>query len=293
MHRIGIDLGGTKTEGIIIAPNGEEIHRVRFTTPQADGYDAILAAIGQCVNTLRSRADGPCTIGICTPGTISSRTGCMKNSNTRCLNGRTLQQDLEQILEQAIFLDNDANCFALAESIRGAGKGYQTVFGVIMGTGVGGGIVMQEKIWTGSDRIAGEWGHHKIHLAGRRCYCGQRGCVETYISGPALEKHWVELTGQALSLPAICRAADHPYYQQWKNDFLTWFGIGLANVINILDPEVVILGGGVSNVSFLYTEGVTAVHQYVFSDHPVTPVRRNHLGDSAGVIGAAWLGEWS
>ncbi len=293
MYRIGIDLGGTKTEGIVMTPDGHEVYRKRIATPQSDGYTAIINSIVHLIDELRGHVTGSCDIGICTPGTISPTTGKIRNSNTICLIGEPLQKDLEQKLNQKIFMHNDANCFALAESIRGAGRDYQTVFGVIMGTGVGGGIVMKNRIVPGAGGIAGEWGHHKISREGPQCYCGKRGCVETYISGPALERLWLELTGETLSLEKICMMNDHKHYAQWKARFLTWFGVGLANVINILDPEVVILGGGVSNISFLYTEGIEAVKQYIFSDKPNTPILKNELGDSAGVIGAAYLGVWT
>ena len=288
MIRIGIDLGGTKIEGIAISSDGEVLNRKRVPTDSNNGYRPILNKVQHLVmEMIGDHSDY--SLGIGTPGALSPTSGKIINSNTTCLIGKPIQQDLEQLLSHPISFENDANCFALAESLQGAGKNHRSVFGVIMGTGVGGGFVLDKKIELGSGRIAGEWGHHKIDPSGPACYCGQRGCIETFISGPALEHHWTHLTGIDMPLTEIIGQTNHPAYFQWKSDFLNWFGIGLSNIINILDPDVVILGGGVSNISFLYSEGLKAVNTYIFSDHPNTPIVQNHLGDSAGVIGAAYL----
>jgi fructokinase len=186
-------------------------------------------------------------------------------------------------------MDNDANCFALAEAKLGAGKNSNLVFGVIMGTGVGGGIVIDKKIHHGRNSIAGEWGHHCLHSNGNSCYCGNMGCVETYISGPALEKQWNELSGLNQQLPQILSNTNNSNFINWKNKFLENFGLSLANIVDILDPDVIILGGGVSNIDFLYNEGKTSVHEKVFSDTIDTPIIKNTLGDSAGVFGACLL----
>ena len=186
-------------------------------------------------------------------------------------------------------MENDANCFAMAESTMGTAKEFDVVFGVIMGTGVGGGIVIDGKIHQGRTNIAGEWGHHTLHQNGNDCYCGKQGCVETYISGPALEKRWKELTGKSQNMPEIIQNIDNSKAKQWKNEFLENFGFGLANVIDILDPDVIVLGGGLSNIDFLYTEGKNSVYHKVFSDLVDTPILKNKLGDSAGVFGAALL----
>ena len=187
-------------------------------------------------------------------------------------------------------MENDANCFAIAEALHGAVKEFDSIFGVIMGTGVGGGIVINGKIHRGRMAIAGEWGHHTLHPNGNQCYCGNRGCVETYISGPSLEKRWQEITGDLLSLNQIVAQKNGTdNYKKWKNEFLDNFGIALANVIDILDPDAIVLGGGVSNIEFLYDEGVSKVYDYVFSDNVDTPILKNKLGDSAGVFGAADL----
>jgi len=184
-------------------------------------------------------------------------------------------------------MENDANCFTLAESVLGSAKGYDVVFGVIMGTGVGGGIVINETLHKGRTNIAGEWGHHTLHPNGNECYCGKQGCVETYISGPALEKRWLEITGKKESLQSIVPMVSTS--AQWEEEFLENFGISLANVIDILDPDVIVLGGGVSNIPFLYDEGKEAVYDKVFSDSVDTPILKNSLGDSAGVFGACMI----
>ena len=233
-------------------------------------------------------ACGTC-VALCPTGAISKKSGLIKNSNTQSLIGTSLNQDLEQLLKKKIPIENDANCFAKAEATMGVAKGFEIVFGVIMGTGVGGGIIINGKVHQGRTNIAGEWGHHTLHQNGNVCYCGKNGCVETYISGPALEKRWLELTGISQTVPEIIQFPEHPKYQQWKNEFLENFGLGLANVIDILDPDVIVLGGGLSNVDFLYSEGKDSVYDKVFSDLVETPILKNNLGDSAGVFGAAVL----
>ncbi|MFB5610968.1 MAG: ROK family protein [Nitrosopumilaceae archaeon] len=287
MNRIGIDLGGTKIEGILLNENLEPIERRRVLTPQND-YKAILNSIVDLVNYLKTKTNES-TIGICTPGAISKKTGLIKNSNTQCLIGMPLKEDLEKSLEQKILMENDANCFAMAEAKMGAARDYKMVFGVIMGTGVGGGIIINGKIHQGRTNIAGEWGHHTLYQGGNPCYCGKSGCVETYISGPALEKKWHDLSGQQESLQQIIQNLDNEIAKQWKNEFLNNFGSALANVIDILDPDAIVLGGGVSNISFLYDEGKKAVYEKVFSDLVDTPILKNQLGDSAGVFGASLL----
>jgi fructokinase len=287
VNRIGIDLGGTKIEGIILNENLEPTQRKRVPTPK-NNYKEIVNSIVNLVSQLKPKANDS-TIGICTPGAISKKTGLIKNSNTQCLIGMPLKEDLEKALEQKISMENDANCFAMAEAKMGAAREFDVVFGVIMGTGVGGGIVINGKIHRGRTNIAGEWGHHTLHHKGNKCYCGRNGCVETYISGPALEKRWTELTGKTESLSQIIQNLDGDISKQWKNEFLENFGIALANVIDILDPDVIVLGGGVSNISFLYDEGKKAVYYNVFSDLVDTPILKNQLGDSAGVFGASLL----
>ncbi len=288
MHRIGIDLGGTKIEGISLDDKLQVIQRKRVPTNQQNGYKSIVDSVASLVLELTENIS-ECKIGICTPGAISKKTGLIKNSNTQCLIGMPLKDDLEKLLGCKIAMDNDANCFAMAEATMGAAVGYGMVFGVILGTGVGGGIVIDGKVHKGRTYIAGEWGHHTLHKNGNRCYCGKLGCVEAYISGPALEKRWKDITGRNASLAAIVKNLDSENARKWKQEFLDNFGTGLANIIDILDPDAIVLGGGVSNVDFLYTEGRDSVYGKVFSDLVDTPILKNKLGDSGGVFGAALL----
>ncbi|MDC0171032.1 ROK family protein [Candidatus Nitrosopelagicus sp.] len=289
MNKIGIDLGGTKIEGILVNENYKTIERKRIQTNQEKGYSSILESIQSMVLELSQESDDKFSIGICTPGALSLDSGLIKNSNTQCLIGRDLQNDLKNILHCDISIENDANCFALAEAKLGAGKNSNLVFGVIMGTGVGGGIIINGQIHRGRTNIAGEWGHHCLHTGGNSCYCGKKGCVETYISGPALENKWSEMTNQNQSLSEIMKNSDNPNFDNWKKIFLDNFGLALANVIDILDPDTIVLGGGVSNIDFLYNEGKNTVYEKVFSDIIDTPIIKNELGDSAGVFGACML----
>ncbi len=289
MNKIGIDLGGTKIEGILLDETNNVIKKIRIPTQQEKGYGSIIKSIISLVDELKQFTKTDFTIGISTPGAISKKTGLIKNSNTQCIIGKPLQEDLQNGLEQEITIENDANCFALAEATLGAAKNYDVVFGVIMGTGIGGGIIVNGKIHRGRTNIAGEWGHHTLKQNGNNCYCGKNGCVETYLSGPALEKRWTELTGKVDSLESITNNLNDSKANQWKSEFLENFGVSLANVIDILDPDVIVLGGGVSNISFLYNEGRDAVYDKVFSDLVDTPILQNKLGDSAGVFGACLL----
>ena len=287
LYKIGVDLGGTKTEIIVLDENLNVLERKRVPTPQ-NNYDEILNTVATLVFDV-SQNISDFSLGICCPGTISKQTGLIKNSNTQCLIGKSLKIDLENKLKKSISIENDANCFTMAESKIGAGIGFDLVFGVIMGTGVGGGIVINNILHSGKNNIAGEWGHHTLHHNGNPCYCGKSGCVETYISGPSLEKHWNHLTGLTQSMPEIINNFDIRIGKKWKDEFLENLGYGLANVIDILDPDVIILGGGLSNIDFLYTEGRDSIYSKVFSDIIETPILKNNLGDSSGVFGAALL----
>ena len=287
MYKLGIDLGGTKIEAVLLDENLEVIHRKRIPTPQ-NNYENILDSIISLVNEISVNVKD-FSVGICTPGAISKQTGLIKNSNTQCLIGKPLKEDLENNLKKNISMENDANCFAMAEATMGVAKDFDFVFGVILGTGVGGGIVIDKQLHSGRTNIGGEWGHHTLHREGNSCYCGKCGCAETYISGPALENQWMKLTGEAKSLPEILMNLDNGNGKKWKNEFLENFGYGIANVIDILDPDAIVLGGGLSNIDFLYTEGKESVHSKVFSDLVDTPILKNQLGDSAGVIGACML----
>ena len=288
MHKIGIDLGGTKTEGVLLDEKFEIIDRKRLATNQQEGYLSILELIKNLVDDLKQKTDDSVSIGICTPGALSKQSGVIKNSNTQCLIGKDIKNDLENILKQKISIENDANCFTLAESKLGAAQKFDIVFGVIMGTGVGGGIVIKEQIHNGRTNIAGEWGHHCIKPAGNSCYCGKSGCVETYLSGPALEKRWEEISGEQQSVSEILQANNNQY-PRWKGEFLENFGLALGNVIDILDPDAIVLGGGLSNIPFLYDQGKDSVYHQVFSDQIDTPILKNKLGDSAGVFGACMI----
>jgi fructokinase len=232
-------------------------------------------------------------VGIGTPGSLSARHGTLKNSNTTCLNGRPLHADLEARLGMRVRLENDANCFALAEARHGAGRGHALVFGVILGTGVGGGIVHRGRLVSGPQHIAGEWGHHAIDPAGPLCYCGQRGCVEMMLSGPALEAAYRAAGGPPCTAAEVATraAAGEPCATEVLARYVDRFGRALANVVTILDPDVVVLGGGLSNLDVLYTRGRDAVARYVFNDELRTPIVPNRLGDSAGVLGAALLSD--
>jgi fructokinase len=293
MFRIGIDLGGTKIEGIALDAQGKELFRKRVETQQENGYDHILSRVKGLYAELTAYIQNqPHTFGIGTPGAVSPRTGLLKNSNTVCMNSQPLKADLERMLGRNIEIQNDANCFAMAEALHGAGRGKKLVFGVIMGTGCGGGIVYKGEIITGPQAIAGEWGHMSINPDGPLCYCGQRGCVETYISGGGLEVRYAEQFGMKRPFKEIVK----DYYNgdakavEFMKVFFRHFGRSLANLIDVLDPDVVVLGGGVSNFDALYTEGVAEVAWHVFSDCLETPIVKNQLGDSAGVIGAALIG---
>lgn len=311
MRRIGIDLGGTKIEGVVLGEDGAIVARRRVPTERERGYEHILDRVASLVRDLRPLAPGCTTIGIGTPG-ATSRDGLMKNSNTTCLNGRPVHADLEARIGLPVRMENDANCFALAEAIAGAGKGHELVFGVILGTGVGGGIVWRGQLWSGPQHIAGEWGHHAIDPAGPACYCGQRGCVETLLAGPALERAYVDAGGAATvaddageparesargaarvsaSDVAARAARGEAVAVRVMDAWLDHFGRAVANLIAILDPSVVVLGGGLSNLALLYERGHDAVARRIFNDELTTPIVKHELGDSAGVIGAALLVE--
>ena len=285
--KIGIDLGGTKTEGILINSEGKELNRTRIKTQK--NYQGTIEGIISVVSEFEKNFGEVDSIGIGMPGAISADSALIKNANSIWLNGKPLKKDLENQLQRKVNLENDANCFALSEAVDGAGKGCSVVFGVILGTGVGGGIVINGTLHKGKTNIAGEWGHHTLRPDGNECYCGKQGCVETYISGPALEKRWLELTGKKEPLQSIVQDLSDEKAKQWKEEFLENFGTSLANVIDILDPNVIVLGGGASNIQFLYDQGKKAVYDKVFSDSIETSILKNSLGDSAGVFGACLI----
>jgi fructokinase len=292
MLRVGVDLGGTKTEGIVMDAGGNILQRERRPTPQAGGYQAILATIGDLVLELELRAGASCRVGLGTPGAISTKTGFLKNSNTVSLNGQPVKQDLERLLAREIRIANDANCFALSEALDGAAQGEPVVFGVILGTGVGGGIVVNGRLLEGAQHIAGEWGHNVLEPDGRPCYCGKRGCVETFLSGPGLARDFAAQGGDAtLDARAIAQAAEQGgvLAEAAMQRYLDRFGRALSVVINILDPDAIVLGGGMSNITRLYTEGREHVARHTFNDELRTRILPNRHGDSSGVRGAAQL----
>lgn len=296
MSNWGIDLGGTKIEGVVLSGlhAGDVISRKRIDTEGHGGYQHILDRISLLVNQLADEAGGyPDTIGIGTPGVLDPLTGLLKNSNTLCLNGQPLQRDLEEKLEVNVFMANDANCFALAEYHMGAAAQYvpdaKVMFGVIMGTGVGGGVIVNGQILGGRHGIGGEWGHMYLDESGYDCYCGRHGCVETIISGTALEAFYFSKTGVKKKLAAILADSADPWNGVIRERLIHYFGKGLGQVINLIDPDVIVLGGGLSNIDFLYTEGVDEIARHIFNPVLTTPVLSPILGDSAGVFGAAML----
>ena len=293
---MGIDLGGTKIEGVILAgsPDTFEIlARRRVPTEAAGGYNHIVDRVTGFIRQLADEFElaTPIPVGVGMPGSLT-RDGRVKNSNTVCLNGTQFRKDVSQVLGQPLPFANDANCFALAEATMGAGNGYALVFGVIMGTGVGGGIVYQGTLWEGGQSLAGEWGHMILWPnSDQECYCGQRGCVETYLAGPCVEKRYREATSTSCTLATIIEKysrREQPATEHVSN-WLDNYGRALANVINVLDPDIIVLGGGLSNAAPLYDEGRAAVARYVFNNELLTPIVPNQLGDSAGVLGAALL----
>ncbi len=293
MFRIGIDLGGTKIEGIALDEHGREVRRQRIPTQAEGGVAHIIGRIaGLYAGLVYAIDDAPHTVGVGTPGAISPRTGLLKNSNTTCLNGQPLDALLVQALHHSVTVANDANCFALAEALMGAGRGHACVFGVIMGTGCGGGLCIDGVVREGSHRIAGEWGHFSVDPAGAYCYCGNRGCVETLISGSGVEAAFLRDYGERLGMDLIVAGArsGEPRCHRTFARFLDDFGRCLGGLISVLDPDAVVLGGGLSNIAELYTLGNEQVRHYAFHDNLRTPILRNELGDSAGVFGAAWIG---
>lgn len=292
----GVDLGGTKIEAAVIGPGAEELVRMRIPTEADRGYDHIVARIGELLRMVsgESGLPLPSLVGIGTPGRYEERTRSMKNSNTEALNGRDLPRDLERALKMRVAVENDANCFALAESLHGAAAPYMRspsscVFGIILGTGTGGGIVYGGAARRGAHGIAGEWGHNPLVGEREPCYCGRRGCVETVISGPALERWYAGLTGVELPLGEIAaRAGSDPAAEATLRRLVEQFGRALAAVLNILDPDACVIGGGVGNIDALYSEEARhAVRRHLFTGRLEIPLLRPALGDSAGVIGAA------
>jgi fructokinase len=292
-HRIGIDLGGTKIEIVVLAADGSERLRYRIDTPQ--GYQASLGAIARLVEDTEAQLGITATVGIGIPGVISPVNGLVKNANSIALNGNPFDRDISALLRREVRVENDANCFALSEAADGAGMGHGLVFGVILGTGCGGGVVLDGKVVHGRNRLTGEWGHNPLprprldELPGPHCWCGHWGCLETWISGPALARDCDGAGAQDASTLPTRAAAGDVKAQAALDRHADRLARGLANVINLLDPDVIVLGGGLSNMDHLYTVLPGLLRRHVFSDFVRTPILRNRHGDSSGVRGAAWL----
>lgn len=297
--RIGVDLGGTKIEAVAISPVGVVMARQRIATPR-NGYDYVVRSIAELVAAIETRiaARAP-AIGVGIPGSLSPANGLVRNANSTVLIGHALDRDLAVALGRPVRLSNDANCFALAEAMAGAGQGADSVFGVILGTGVGGGIVTAGRVIAGRNLIAGEWGHNYLpvlspeDIDAPHCYCGHEGCIEAWCSGPGLSADHALATGKSLEPPEIAEraamgdAASRATLERHQRRL----GLALATVVNVLDPDVIVLGGGLSHLEHLYAGLPGAMRPHIFSDVFETPILKNRLGDSAGVIGAAWL--WS
>jgi fructokinase len=297
MIRLGIDLGGTKTEIIALGVDGGELLRRRVETPK-ENYSGILETVATLVRDAEAELRDRGSVGVGTPGSISRATGLLRGSNSVCLNGKPIKADLETLLDREVRITNDANCFALSEATDGAAAGAEIVFGVILGTGVGGGIVVRGQVLTGPNAIAGEWGHNPLpwpkddERPGYPCFAGHSGCIETFLSGPGIERDHLRANGEALTShdigaraaigDAACEATMRRYEERLAR--------ALAHVINILDPDVIVLGGGMSNVQRLYVNVPALWGSWVFSDRVDTRLVRHKYGDSSGVRGAAWLG---
>ncbi len=308
----GIDLGGTKIEGVVLEPSTKTcaktwakswaspnvLCRKRIATQGAKGYGHVLNQIKSLIQAISDDLGArPQRIGFGIPGAIESATGLLRGSNSQNLNGKPLHQDLEKLLGIPVAVENDANCFALAETklgiVRDAAPAANVVFGVILGTGVGGGIVVNGNLIAGKQSIAGEWGHNFLHESGGQCFCGRSGCVETVISGTALEKYYASLARQQRPLKQIVELAEagDSNASSTMDRLVQFFGLGISSVINILDPDVIVIGGGVGKIDLLYTRGVSEIVKHIFAPRLKTRILKPKLGDSAGVFGAAFLFE--
>lgn len=294
--RIGIDLGGTKIELLALDAAGQPCYRQRIPTPQGSypaTLQAIVGLVQDCEQSLATRA----TVGIGIPGAESPASGLIKNANSTCLIGQPLREDLQEALQREIRLANDANCFALSEATDGAGQGKSVVFGVILGTGVGGGIVVDRRLLVGLGAIAGEWGHNPLPALSEAdrplpdCYCSRQGCIETFLCGPALTRQYQSLSGKILAPTAIAAAAEagEPLAESCLSRYEARLGRALASVINVLDPDAIVLGGGLSRLPRLYRNLPAHCAPHVFTDHFCTPILPPRHGDASGVRGAAWL----
>ncbi len=293
MYKIGIDLGGTKIEGIILDDANEEYFRYREKIDQNSDYSAILHHIQFIYNCLAKEINNaPHSLGIGTPGSISPKKELLRFCNIVAMNGQPLLKDLQISLQRKLTIENDANCFILAEQQLGAAKGNSSAFGIIIGTGCGGGYVVNDKLVSGANKIAGEWGHSVININGTKCYCGRKGCIEQYLGGRSLQRAYEDLSGINIGAEKIIEL----YRQKQEHaiiaidQYLDYFGIALANLVTTIDPDIIVVGGGLSNIAEIYTDGLNRVKAQ-FSDDEIKPkIIKNTLGDSSGVIGAALLG---
>lgn len=296
----GIDLGGTKIECAVLSAQDltQVIARERIDTEASKGYEHIISQVARLVTRVSDQLGViPTCIGFATPGVLNPATQTMKNCNTTSMNGRPMAADLTKALGVEVRLANDANCFALAETLMGAvqevNPNAEVVFGIIMGTGVGGGLVVHGQVINGFHGIGGEWGHNILEEGGKSCYCGKSGCVEHVISGPALEEYYEAVSGQKLRMPQILKghlAGTDSAATATIERMLENFGRAVSTLINVLDPQVIVIGGGVGNIDLLYTEGIERIKKYIFNSGEVlTPIVKPKLGDSAGVFGAALL----
>lgn len=295
--KIGIDLGGTKIEIAVLDADSNFVLRERVATPQGD-YSGTLSQICDLVYLAENKIGMIDCLGVAIPGAVSQATGRIKNANSTCLIGQSLQQDLQVRLDKQVFLENDANCFVLSEAKDGAGKEAEVVFGVILGTGCGGGLVINKRVMGGKNSIGGEWGHNplpwpKAEDTRLPCYCGKAGCLETFLSGPGLSQHYYDCHGQHQTSMELMKNAERGNVDACTmlERYAVWLAKGLSSVINVLDPDVIVLGGGLSNMSYLYSRVPEIWGQWVFSDQVTTLLRPPVWGDSSGVRGAAWLSE--
>ena len=294
--RLGVDLGGSKIEIVALGDGGRELLRRRVPTPSSD-YRGTLLAVSELVQAAERELDARASVGLGIPGCLSQVTGRVKNANSTCLIGQPLKQDIEALLGREVRIANDANCFALSEAVDGAGADAGVLFGVILGTGVGGGVVVARRVLEGANAIAGEWGHNPLPLPQQadlplpNCYCGRRGCIETYLSGPGLSALHRAASGRNLAPPEIAAAAEggDRHAEAALAQYEERLARSLASVINIIDPDVIVLGGGLSNITRLYQSVPRLWRPHVFSDSVSTRLERNRHGDSGGVRGAAWL----
>ena len=295
--RMGVDLGGTKTEVLVVDEARQPLMRERYATPAPD-YDAILEAIANEYRRARARFGDDLTLGVGIPGALSPQTGKLRNSNTQCLNGRELGRDLEALVGREVRIENDANCFALSEALGGAAQGYRVVFGVIIGTGTGGGLVVDGKLLNGPHSISGEWGHNPLPWWRESdglpaCYCGKTACIETFLSGPGLARNYATRYGETRTSAEIVAgaAAGDDSCHDMLDCYHDQMARALAHLINIVDPDAIVFGGGMSNIDSIYPEVAARLGDYLFSDFAATPLLKAARGDSSGVFGAAFLWE--